>query len=31
MTLVNLEKILEYVKIPESLRSQNVTKYYAME
>ena len=28
MTIVNLEKILEYLKIQERLRSQNFTEYY---
>ena len=28
MTSVNLEKNLEYFKIQESLRSENLTKYY---
>ena len=28
MTSVNLEKTLEYLKIQESLRSENLTEYY---
>ena len=28
MTSVNLEKTLEYLKIQESLRSENLKKYY---
>ena len=28
MTSVNLEKTFEYLKIQESLRSENITKYY---
>ena len=28
LTSVNLEKTLEYLKIQESLRSENLTKYY---
>ena len=28
MTSVNLEKILEYFKVQESLPSENLTKYY---
>ena len=28
MTSVNLEKTLEYFKIQESLRSENLTEYY---
>ena len=28
MTILNLEKILEYLKIQERLRSQNFTEYY---
>ena len=28
MTSINLEKSLEYLKIQESLRSENLTEYY---